>query len=286
MQEFLQLTPIQQNILIASIIGDGEITKLYKSRRKNHSYREHFSRQQEEYRKWKISFFDGLLYITHKSCCVRSPSMPLFTKLYPYFYDHNGSKHLPTSLLSYCTLPHFLSILYMDDGSLCISARVSARKKKIYLTPHIYLYLQCYSPNELELLKQHILEVFGITFRLSSRTDGQGFILKTTSVKDTFRFLEMIFPITQDCLSMHYKTNWQKRLQQEELKWKNHFPEFSIVISNSERTKPYSHEEIQRLKEMKKQGFTINEIAEALQRSYWSVVYKWKEIKKTCSHFE
>lgn len=105
-------------------------------------------------------------------------------------------------------------------------------------------------------------------------------------MKDTFRFLEMIFPITQDCLSMHYKTNWQKRLQQEELKWKNHFPEFSIVISNSERTKPYSHEEIQRLKEMKKQGFTINQIAESLQRSYWSVVYKWKEIKKTCSHFE
>ncbi|WP_244411219.1 DNA endonuclease [Parageobacillus thermoglucosidasius] len=170
-----------------------------------------------------MSFFDGLLYITHKSCCVRSPSMSLFTKLYPYFYDHNGSKHLPTSLLSHCTLPHFLSILYMDDGSLCISARVNAQKKKIYLTPHIYLYLQCYSPNELELLKQHILEVFGITFRLSSRTDGQGFILKTTSVKDTFRFLEMIFPITQDCLSMHYKTNWQKRLQQEELKVEKSF---------------------------------------------------------------
>jgi hypothetical protein len=87
MKELLQLTPIQQNMLIASIIGDGEITKLYKnSRRKNHSYREHFGVEQMEYRKWKVSFFDGLLYITQKSHCVRSPSLPLFTKLYPLFY--------------------------------------------------------------------------------------------------------------------------------------------------------------------------------------------------------
>jgi hypothetical protein len=210
--------------------------------------REHFGRQQEEYRKWKTSFFDGLLYITPKSCCIRSSSMPLFTKLYPHFYDHNGSKHLPTSLLSYCTFPHFLSILYMDDGSLCISSRVNDLKKKIYLTPHIYLYLQCYQPNELVLLKQHILTVFGITFRLSSRTDGLGFILKTTSVKDTFRFLEIIPPITQDCPSMYYKTKWQERLKQEELKWKNKLPEFSIDISNSERTKTYSMKKFNVLK--------------------------------------
>lgn len=52
------LTEIQRNILIASIIADGEITKIYKnSRRKNHSYREHYGRDQEDYRKWKISFF-------------------------------------------------------------------------------------------------------------------------------------------------------------------------------------------------------------------------------------
>lgn len=123
MHDFSQLTPIQQNILIASIIGDGEITKLYKnSRRKNHSYREHFGIDQEEYRKWKVSFFNDLLYITHKSQCVRSSSLPLFTKLYPHFYHDDGSKHIPLSLLSYCTLPHFLSVLYMDDGSLSISS--------------------------------------------------------------------------------------------------------------------------------------------------------------------
>jgi LAGLIDADG DNA endonuclease family len=130
LNELSQLTLVQQNILIASIIGDGEITKLYKnSRKKNHSYREQFGVEQMEYRKWKVSFFDGLLYIIKKSHCVRSSSLPLFTKLYPLFYHDDGSKHLPLSLLPYCTLPHFLSILYMDDGSLCISSRITVTAK-------------------------------------------------------------------------------------------------------------------------------------------------------------
>jgi hypothetical protein len=280
MHDFLQLTPVQQNILIASIIGDGEITKLYKnSRRKNHSYREHFGIDQEEYRRWKVSFFNDLLYITRKSQCVRSPSLPLFTKLYPHFYHDDGSKHIPLSLLPYCTLPHFLSVLYMDDGSLCISSQVNRQKKRIYLTPHIYLYLQCYPPHELQQLQHHIFTHFGITFRLSKRPDGQGSILKTTSVKDTFLFLETIAPVIHDCPSMYYKTNWNERFKTEKRKWKSKFPDFDIFVSSSERVKPYSTEEIRLLKEMKQEGATIQEIGDALQRSYWSVVYKWGEIK-------
>ncbi|WP_231563553.1 MULTISPECIES: DNA endonuclease [Anoxybacillus] len=219
MNNLMHLTPIQQNILIASIIGDGEITKIYpNSRRKNHSYREHFGLEQQAYREWKASFFDGLLYISEKSSCVRSVSLPLFTTLYPHFYDEQGIKHIPIHLLRYCTLPYFLAVLYMDDGSLCISTTVNARKKLIYLTPHIYLYLQCYPPGELEQLQNHILKFFNVIFRLSKRKDGQGMILKTTSVKDTFLFLDLISSITTDCPSMYYKTNWNERLQMEKAK--------------------------------------------------------------------
>ncbi|MBE2944032.1 hypothetical protein HPK10_12915 [Anoxybacillus flavithermus] len=52
-----------------------------------------------------------------------------------------------------------------------------------------------------------------------------------------------------------------------------------MLTSSSKRAKPYSTGEIQLLKEMKQEGATIQEIADALQRSYWSVVYKWREIK-------
>jgi LAGLIDADG DNA endonuclease family len=281
MKDFLQLTPIQQNILVASIMGDGEITKIYRnSRRKNHSYREHFGIQQEEYRKWKISFFNEFLYITPKSQCVRSRSMPLFTSLYPHFYREDGAKQIPLSLLPYCTLPHFLAVLYMDDGSLCISSRVNKRKKCIYITPHIYLYLQCYSHNELQQLQRHILKHFHISFQLSQRKDGQGMILKTTCVKDTFLFLDVISSATDTCPSMHYKTNWNERLKLESMKWKHKHPNFEIVVSSSERSKPYCDEEIELIKQMKQNGMSIKEIASALQRSYWSIVYKWREIQR------
>ncbi|MGD6871036.1 hypothetical protein ACQCU1_02430 [Sutcliffiella horikoshii] len=93
------MTKIQFNILIASIIGDGEITKIYpKNRRKSNSYREHYGTDQEEYRKWKISFLPELLYITPKSNSVRSVPLPLFTQLFPYFYS-NKIKKLPLELL-------------------------------------------------------------------------------------------------------------------------------------------------------------------------------------------
>ncbi|MFD1852090.1 hypothetical protein [Oceanobacillus bengalensis] len=70
---FDKLTPVQINTLAASIIGDGEITKIYpNSRRKNNSYREHYGIEQMKYRKWKAQIMEGLFYITPKSNTFRS----------------------------------------------------------------------------------------------------------------------------------------------------------------------------------------------------------------------
>ncbi|KWW20842.1 DNA endonuclease [Peribacillus simplex] len=277
----MMLTEIQRNVLYASIISDGEITKIYKnSRRKNNSYREHYGISQEEYRKWKVAFFDGLLYITPASQCVRSASLELFTNLFPHFYRKDGTKYLPFTLIKNCLLPHFIAILYMDDGSLSISFRVNPIKKIIYLTPHIYLYLQCYRKDELEKLKDHIFTTYELSFRLSARKDGHGFILKTTSVKETFRFLELIEPVTKTCSSMLYKTSWDFRYQKEIMKWKSKYPDYTVVTSSSDRSKPYSPDEIKLLNQLKEIGYSTNEIAKVLKRSYWSVTYKWQDIKK------
>ncbi|WP_346726689.1 hypothetical protein [Bacillus suaedaesalsae] len=96
---------------------------------------------------------------------------------------------LPVKLLKYCQLINFLAILYMDDGSLTISKRINHNKKKIYLTPHISLYLQNYTKNELQILQIHIHQKFGIAFSLSKRKDGNGYILRLTSTQNTYDFL-------------------------------------------------------------------------------------------------
>lgn len=75
---FANLNEVQTNVLIASIIGDGELTKLYKgSRRKNSSYREHYGKNQKAYREWKADLMGGLFYITAQSQTLRSGSNPL-----------------------------------------------------------------------------------------------------------------------------------------------------------------------------------------------------------------
>ncbi|AIE61351.1 LAGLIDADG DNA endonuclease [Bacillus methanolicus] len=210
---FNQFSINEINILIASIIADGEITKLCPgSRRKNNSYREHFGMEQKEYREWKESFFNGFLYIRPNSQYLVSKSDPLFTKLYPYFYCESGKKQIPKSLLSYCTHPLFLTVLYLDDGSLSITKRVNKKKRLIYLSPHIYLYLQNYPKNELAILQNHICNNFGFKFVLTKRKDGFGYVMKLTKVNESIKFLNLISEAAKECTGMEYKLDWEKRL--------------------------------------------------------------------------
>lgn len=278
---FEGLDEVQVNILLASILGDGELTKLYKkSRRKNSSYREHYGKNQKEYREWKAEKMSGLFYITPNSHTLRSASSPFFTNLYNLFYI-NGSKVIPELVYSYCKLPHFLAVLYMDDGSLSITPRINHRTKKVYLTPQIYLYLQSFKTEDLILLKQHVKEIFNIELKLAKRNDGYGTILRTTSVDQTFAFLNKIKKISLDCTSMWYKTNWEYRLENEREKWRNIHPGYNVVITSSERNKKYTQQEIEMLMELKNLGLTDQKISEIMSRSYWSVVYKLSELRRS-----
>lgn len=282
MKELSKLSPIQRNILIASIIGDGEITKLYPgSRRKNNSYREHYGVEQEEYRIWKQSIFPDLLYLTPKSQTLRSRSHPLFTELYPHFYTSDGNKKIPKELLSLCNDPYFLFVLFLDDGSLSITTTKNDNNKRIYLTPHIFLYLQNYPKNELILLKNHIQKQFNLDFKLNKRKDGHGYILRFTSVQRTFQFLNLIAPCAKELKTMRYKTDWNYRLELEKEKYERLYPSYQIFTSSSDRNKKYSQEEINLIIELKKAKKTDQYIASRIGRSYWSVVYKISDLRKS-----
>ncbi|MFD1779986.1 DNA endonuclease [Fredinandcohnia salidurans] len=276
-----KLSDVQLNILFGSIIGDGEITKIYKgSRSKNNSFREHFGVQQKEYRKWKMSFLPDLLYLTPKSNTLRSRALPLFTELYPHFYNLDGEKIIPVDLLHKCTLLHFLAIIFMDDGTLSITSRINHNKKLIYLTPNVYLYLQNFHLNQLQILSQHFQKTFKIKFTINKRQDGHGHILRFTSTDNTYDFLEQISPITASCPSMFYKTNWNWRYQKEIHKYQVTYPGYSVLATNSDRNKNYSKTEIKEIIRLKLMGEKDRVIAERVNRSYWSIVYKLKELRK------
>jgi hypothetical protein len=281
MKHFLKLNEIQRNLLIGSIIGDGEITKIYpNSRRKNHSYREHYGVKQEAYRIWKSEFFPNLLYLTKKSSTLRSKSCALFTELYPHFYEKNA-KQIPLQLLKLCTSPYLLAVIYLDDGSLSISTRVNHRLKKIYLTPHIFLYLQNYTKDQLLALQCHLVETFDFNFSINKRKDGHGYILRGTSTELTYRFLSFLSPITSTCPSMFYKSSWERRFKQEKEKLNETHKGYEVVATSPDRFKNYSNKEIEKIISLKKEGgLKDKEIAVIVNRSYWSIVYKLRELRK------
>lgn len=279
--ELFQLSVLEQNVLIASVMGDGEITKLYPgSRRRNNSYREHFSLQQLDYRIWKLNLLPSNFYFNNAQSYIVSPSLPLFTEMFPYFYNPDGNKIISDKILRLCNSPIFLATLFLDDGSLSISVQRRELKKLIYLTPHIYLYLQCYSQKDLIKLQTHIYSTFAIELKVSKRPDGFGYVLKTTKVSETLKFLEVVLAASADCPSMFYKTNWNYRFEKEIQRYKESHPEYEVIASSSERSKNYSDAECDLILLMKSQGYKDREIAEKLGRSYWSVVYKWREIRE------
>lgn len=278
--ELFQLSTIQQNVLIASVMGDGEITKIYPgSRRQNNSYREHFSPQQLDYRIWKLNLLPSNFYFNTAQSYILSPSLPLLTEMFPCFYNSNGEKFISQKILQLCSSPYFLATLFLDDGSLSISVQKNDIKKLIYLTPHIYLYLQCFSLEDLIKLQAHIYSRFFVGLKISKRPDGFGYVLKTTKVSETLKFLQIVLAVSSNCPSMFYKTDWSFRFENETQKYKESHPEYEVVASSSERSKNYSDAECNIIRTMKNDGYTDKQISEKLGRSYWSVVYKWREIR-------
>lgn len=73
---------------------------------------------------------------------------------------------------------------------------------------------------------------------------------------------------------MAWKLDWEHRLQLEKEANPN------MIVITSKPKNDYSEEEIELIVTSKLKGISDQEIADTLGRSYWSVVYKWQDIKK------
>ncbi|WP_251140240.1 endonuclease [Exiguobacterium sp. s143] len=265
------LSSQQQAILLASILGDGEITKCYSSsRRKNNSYREHFGESQRFYREWKRQQLPDLLYIRQNNLVSRS--LPLFTELYPYFYP-SDQKDIPFALLSLCNHPLFLLTLYLDDGSLIVSKRLTS-KQQLIASPTIALYLQSFSKQSLTLLCEWLNHNFRLYFRVAKTSNGSGYFLRTTRFEDTMQFLDYLTPYVNELPDFSYKLDWKIRLKQIQ---QDH-PHVKVLSAMPNRY--FSPLEIEQLLNDMSNEVPISEIAQRLNRSTWSIYAKLNAIKK------
>ncbi|MCY1690148.1 endonuclease [Exiguobacterium sp. SL14] len=266
-----KLSSQQQAILLASILGDGEITKCYPdSRRKNNSYREHFGEAQRFYREWKRQQLSELLYIRQNNLVSRS--LPLFTELYPYFYP-SDQKDVPFALLPSCNHPLFLLTLYLDDGSLIVSKRLTS-KQQLIVSPTIALYLQSFPKQSLTLLCEWLNHNFQLHFRVAKTSNGSGYFLRTTRFEHTMQFLNYLTPYVKELPGFSYKLNWEIRMKQIQ----QTYPHVKVV--STEPNRYFSASEIEQLMNDMANRVPVSDIAQRLSRSTWSIYAKLNAIKK------
>jgi|SRR5690625_1497206 len=85
----------------------------------------------------------------------------------------------------------------------------------------------------------------------------------------------------EEVTSMKYKTCITENIKLKTKQIKKKFGRgVKIKISSSSRRRGYSANEINTLVNLKKSGYSDKAIAIQLGRTYWSIVYKIKELRK------
>src|SRR5690606_26890174 len=121
----------------------------------------------------------------------------------------------------------------------------------------------------------------GTHFVVSKHPDGHKSLLKINKESEVRHFLNLIKPYVKNIPSMKYKTSVTENIKLKNERIKQKFgKDVKIKISSSDRKKLYSLNEISKIVHLKKTGYTNQEIAEKLERTYWSVVYKIRELRK------
>ena len=195
----------------------------------------------------------------------------------------NKVKTLTPSFLKKCTHPLFLATLYLDDGSLIISYQYNKNTHTVYCNPSIVIYTLNLTREENNLLATHINKTFQTNFVVSGHPDSHKTLLKLNKESEITHFLETIKAYVKDIPSMQYKISLKKNIKEKtEHIQERYGKDVNIRISSSKRQRHYGEEDIAILIQMKKDGATDQMIADRLGRSYWSVVYKIKALKRNC----
>ena len=272
------ITNIERNIIIGSLLGDGSLA-LY-GRSKNAYYREHGCTKQVPYRKWKaerLKNLDFKLLTTCKNPQLRSLSNKIYTELYNLFYKNREKIITPENIIL-LDHPIGLACLYMDDGSLVIDS--SKRKTgSIYIFPRISIYTLNFSKYENIILQNHISKAFNVNTKLKERKDGKHFLLEINKRNDIVKFINTVSPFIKGIPCMHYKIKLKERFENKRLELTNEGYTNINNWSENITENNYSKDEENFIIKSKQLGTTDKKIASLLGRSYWGIVDKIRRLK-------
>lgn len=270
------MTKIERNIIIGSLLGDGTLSRYGRSR--NACYRENTGSQQISYRKWKADKLSSLDFKINNRGGIYSPSHPLYSELYELFYPENV-KIIPIDGLKMLNHPIGLACLYMDDGSLVINNY--KKTNNITLFPQITLASQSFSYEENIMLADHIYDSFGIKFKLSKIRDGSKYMLKVNERNEVYKLLDIVSPYVSEISEMKYKIEVEEKLKTTRMDYIYKYPDRIIKISDPmAMDNTYSLEDEDKIIRMISEGFTYMDIAEEIRRPYYGVCDKVRRMRK------
>src|SRR5690625_4555688 len=269
----------QEQIILGSLLGDGYISR-GAQRSINCHYQEHFGDKQRAYRQWKLSQLKNLGFNIKRNY-LRSISHPYFTELYAQLYPNN-IKSLTPHILKKCTHPIFLSTLYFDDGSLTITYTYNKNSNIVYCHPSIILYTLNFTKEENILLANHLNKTFNTHFVVSGHPDGHQSLLKINKASEVSHFLQLIQPYVKTIPSMKYKTCITTNINEKTPAIKKRFgQDVTMKASSSSRRRLYTMKKIETIIDMKQNNMTDQVIADYLNRTYWAIVYKVRELRRS-----
>lgn len=273
------MNQIERNIIVGSLLGDGSLA-LY-GRSINAHYREHGCDEQIEYRKWKANQLKQLNFKFSdkgKYGKVYSLSNEKFTKLYHMFYK-DRVKILTSENIKLLDHPIGLACLYMDDGTLVIDT--AKNPDRICVFPRITIYTLNFTKEENIILLNHIEGTFKINFIIKKCPDGHNYCLQLNKKSELMKFIKIVSPFVNEIECMKYKIDVENRLDIKSEELKSLYPKKKIYKSRLTKVdNTYSLEAEDIVINMKKSGYKDKEIAEKLNRSYWSVVDKIRRLRK------
>lgn len=177
-QTLKYLTPIQKNVLIGTILGDGCL--VVNVGKENYRLQVEQGAKQKEYVLWKYHIFKewtvGEPKFQQRNCSwkFRTISHPIFNGFRNLFYD-GKTKIIPNNIESILNKPISLAVWFMDDG---------LRKGKNGFSVCVH----SFKTNNIEKLQNSLYRNFGLS--TNKHWDGKGNLLYfPVSQKDNLRHI-------------------------------------------------------------------------------------------------
>jgi recombination protein RecA len=198
------LSPAQQQLILGSVMGDGNLSKPMRSEDRSARFRMGHGAKQAPYLDWKLSLLGNIPHArtVNAKGAVFGDFTPLaeLGELREVVYQGDGKRHLTWDYLKELT-PFALAIWYMDDGCFTLRSK-GVQERTQGGTGRIEICVEAMSPGSRERLVQYLRDTHGLDVKLRSSGARRVSVLQfTTSASEKFQ--KLVAPFVHP--SMAYK---------------------------------------------------------------------------------